>query len=136
MTSCAIHVDGVNEQAYQVQQLHGALQRLSPPQLQPLRQLHTHTSLKHQPAGPHNSKDTSAATVSYITQCMLDWVGWSDRTAGPSGGFELRYRLSESHEHTTSLPCLAQVISLVGWPKLVRFFFFFSFFFFKGMLKQ
>ena len=26
--------------------------------------------------------------------------------------------------HMTSLPCLTQVISLVGWPKLVKSFFF------------
>ena len=28
--------------------------------------------------------------------------------------------MSEFHEHMTVLPCLAQVISLVGWPKLVK----------------
>ena len=39
------------------------------------------------------------------------------------GGPELRYRLFELHAHLTSLPWLAQVISLVGWPKLVKFFF-------------
>ena len=35
--------------------------------------------------------------------------------------------LFELHAHLTSLPWLAQVISLVGWPKLVNFFFFFFF---------
>ena len=39
--------------------------------------------------------------------------------------YRLRDRLSEFHEHMTLLPWLAQVISLVGWPKLVKFFFFF-----------
>ena len=38
------------------------------------------------------------------------------------GGIELRYRLSQFHEHLPSLPCLAQVLSLVGWPKLVQIF--------------
>ena len=42
-----------------------------------------------------------------------------------SWGFELRHRLSKFHEHVTLLPRLAQVIRLVGWPKLVKFFFFF-----------
>ena len=38
--------------------------------------------------------------------------------------FNNGYRLSKCHEHKTLLPCLAQVISLLGWPKLVKFFFF------------
>ena len=36
------------------------------------------------------------------------------RSAGPSGGLELRYRLSEFHAHMKSFPLLAQVISLAS----------------------
>ena len=35
------------------------------------------------------------------------------------------YRLSSFGEHVTSLSSFAQVISLAGWPKLVKFRFFF-----------
>ena len=47
------------------------------------------------------------------------------RATTSSWGLELCHRLSKSHEHLILLPRLAQVISLVGWPKHVKFFFFF-----------
>ena len=42
-------------------------------------------------------------------------------------GFALSHRLFGFHEHWTLLQYLAQVISLVGWPMLVKVFFFFFF---------
>ena len=48
---------------------------------------------------------------------------FSHLTLTPCALFSLSrtiYRLFELHAHLTSLPWLAQVISLVGWPKLLK----------------
>ena len=37
------------------------------------------------------------------------------------GTFELRYRLSEFHEHAHMAHMTLLLFSLVGWPKLVKF---------------